>query len=467
MPLPEILAILLVVAVCAMLMAGYPVALTLGGVSLAFALLGVAAGVFQLSLLNALPPRIFGVMSNDVLIAIPLFVFMGVMLERSHVAEDLLETMGRLLGSVTGGLAIAVLIVGVLLAAAKGIVGATTVTMGLIVLPVMLRHGYDPRLAAGTVAATATLAQIFPPATVLVLLGDQMSNAYQAAQLSQGIFSPQSVTVTDLFAGAIIPAFGLVALYLIFLVAVAAIWPHTSPAVPRDPNAPRGAAMVRRLTEVMVAPLALIVAVLGSILGGIATPSESASIGAMGAMLLAARRTGLPVFVRDVLVQVVHKTAQITAMIFLILIGATLFSLVFRGFGGDDMVHRGLSDLPGGAAGAILVVMSAMFLLGFVMDAFEIIFVVVPIVAPALLKMEGINPVWLAVMMAMNLQTSYIHPPLGPTLFFLRGVAPPQITTAHIYVGVIPFVVIQLLALVLLWFLPGLATWLPHKLYGS
>jgi tripartite ATP-independent transporter DctM subunit len=225
--------------------------------------------------------------------------------------------------------------------------------------------------------------------------------------------------------------------------------------------------MVRRLTEVMVAPLALIVAVLGSILGGIATPSESASIGAMGAMLLAARRTGLPVFVRDVLVQVVHKTAQITAMIFLILIGATLFSLVFRGFGGDDMVHRGLSDLPGGAAGAILVVMSAMFLLGFVMDAFEIIFVVVPIVAPALLKMEGINPVWLAVMMAMNLQTSYIHPPLGPTLFFLRGVAPPQITTAHIYVGVIPFVVIQLLALVLLWFLPGLATWLPHKLYGS
>jgi tripartite ATP-independent transporter DctM subunit len=467
MPLPEILAVALVVAVCVALMAGYPVALTLGGVSLAFALLGVVIGVFQMSLLGALPQRIFGVISNDVLIAIPLFVFMGVMLERSHVAEDLLETMGRLLGSVTGGLAIAVVIVGVLLAAAKGIVGATTVTMGLIVLPVMLRHGYDPRLAAGTVAATATLAQIFPPATVLVLLGDQMSNAYQAAQLSKGVFSPQAVTVTDLFAGAIIPAFGLVALYLIFLIGVAAIWPNTSPAVPPQAGTPHGLALMRRLVAVLVAPLALIAAVLGSILGGVATPSESASIGAVGAILLAAHRSGVTAFVRTVIVPVVHKTAQITSMIFLILIGATMFSLVFRGFGGDDMVHRALSDLPGGTAGAVLAVMAAMFLLGFVMDAFEIIFVVVPIVAPALLTMPGVDPVWLAVMMALNLQTSYMHPPLGPTLFYLRGVAPPEITTAHIYVGIIPFVLIQLFALVMLWFLPGLATWLPHRLYGG
>ncbi|HWM46149.1 MAG TPA: TRAP transporter large permease subunit [Xanthobacteraceae bacterium] len=468
MPLQEVLAVVLVVAVCVVLMAGYPVALTLGGVSLAVALAGDLLGVFDLSLLRALPPRIFGVVTNEVLIAIPLFVFMGVMLERSRVAEDLLETMARLFGALTGGLGIAVLFVGVLLAAAKGIVGATTVTMGLIVLPTMLRHGYDPRLAAGTVAATATLAQIFPPATVLVLLGDQMSNAYQAAQLAQGTFAPQAVTVSDLFAGALVPAFGLVALYLVFLIAVAALWPASSPAIPPDPDAPRGLALARRLAEVMVAPLLLVLAVLGSILAGVATPSESAALGAVGAILLAARRAGAKgAWAREVLVPVLHRTCQITSMIFLILIGATLFSLVFRGLGGDDMVDRALTNLPGGTAGAVLTVMLAMFLLGFVMDAFEIIFVVVPIVAPILLTMPGIDPVWLGVMMALNLQTSYMHPPLGPTLFYLRGVAPPQITTMHIYVGIIPFVLIQLAALALLWFVPGLATWLPHALYGG
>ena len=468
MPFPEILAIVMVAAMCAALMAGYPVALTLGGVSLIFAIVGDWFGIFPLSLLLAQPPRVFGVVTNDVLVAIPLFVFMGVMLERSRIAEDLLETMGRLFGKFTGGLAVAVLIVGVLLAAAKGIVGATTVTMGLIVLPTMLRHGYDKRLAAGTVAATATLAQIFPPATVLVLLGDQLSNAYQAAQLAKGVFSPQVVTVSDLFAGAIIPAFGLVFLYLVFLIGVAAIWPKTSPAIPPSPDAPRGAAMARRLAEAMIAPLLLILAVLGSILGGIATPSESASIGAVGAILLALWRGEKKAsWMGEVMVPVIQRTAQIVSMIFLILIGATMFSLVFRGFGGDDMVNRALSDLPGGTAGAVLAVMFALFLLGFVMDAFEIIFVVVPIVAPVLLKMPGVDPVWLGVMMAMNLQMSYIHPPLGPTLFYLRGVAPKEITTADIYIGIIPFVVIQMLALIALWFLPGLATWLPHKLYGG
>ncbi len=468
MPLQELLAIALVAAVCVALMAGYPVALTLAGVSLAFALAGDALGVFQLPLLLALPPRIFGVVTNEVLLAIPLFVFMGVMLERSRVAEDLLETMARLFGTLTGGLAIAVLVVGVLLAAAKGIVGATTVTMGLIVLPTMIRHGYDPRLAAGTVAATATLAQIFPPATVLVLLGDQLSNAYQAAQLAQGIFSPQSVTVSDLFAGAIVPAFGLVSLYFLFLVAVAIFWPETSPAIPPEPGAPHGLALARRLVQVLIAPLLLILAVLGSILGGIATPSESAAIGAVGAIVLAGFRAHAKgTLHREVLVPVLHRTTQITSMIFLILIGATMFSLVFRGLGGDDMVNDALTAMPGGTAGAVLTVMLAMFLLGFVMDAFEIIFVVVPIVAPVLLRMPGVDPVWLGVMMALNLQTSYMHPPLGPTLFYLRGVAPPQITTMHIYVGIIPFVLIQLAALVLLWFLPGLATWLPHRLYAG
>jgi tripartite ATP-independent transporter DctM subunit len=459
----EFLVVAMVVAVCALLLVGYPVALTLAGVSLGFAGLGAASGVMNLALLGALPARIFGVMGNDVLLAIPLFIFMGVMLERSRIAEDLLETMGRLFGALPGGLGFSVIMVGVLLAAAKGVVGATTVTMGLIVLPTMLRHGYDKALAAGTVAATATLAQIFPPATVLVLLGDQLSNSYQAAQLEAGNFAPQTVSVADLFAGAIIPGLVLVLLYLLYLIAVAILLPQKSPAIAPDPAAPRGFALARRLIAVLVAPVALILAVLGSILGGIATPTEAASVGAVGAILLAALRSGAV----GLLMPVMVRTTQITSMIFLILIGATLFSLVFRGLGGDVMVERALTNLPGGVAGATLAVMAALFLLGFVMDAFEIIFVVVPIVAPVLLKMPGVNPVWLGIMMAVNLQTSYMHPPLGPTLFYLRGVAPPEVTTRHIYLGIIPYVLIQLAMLVALWFLPALATWLPHKLYGS
>jgi tripartite ATP-independent transporter DctM subunit len=459
----EFLAVAMVVAVCALLLVGYPVALTLAGVSLGFAGIGAASGVMNLALLGALPARIFGIMSNDVLLAIPLFIFMGVMLERSRIAEDLLETMGRLFGALPGGLGFSVIVVGVLLAAAKGVVGATTVTMGLIVLPTMLRHGYDKALAAGTVAATATLAQIFPPATVLVLLGDQLSNSYQAAQLAQGNFAPQTVSVADLFAGAIIPGLVLVLLYLFYLIGVAIFFPQKSPAIAPDPAAPRGFALARRLIAVLIAPIALILAVLGSILGGIATPTEAASVGAVGAILLAMLRSGPA----GLLMPVMVRTTQITSMIFVILIGATLFSLVFRGLGGDIMVERALTNLPGGVASATLAVMAALFLLGFVMDAFEIIFVVVPIVAPVLLKMPGVDPVWLGIMMAVNLQTSYMHPPLGPTLFYLRGVAPPEVTTRHIYLGIIPYVLIQLAMLVALWFLPALATWLPHKLYGS
>ncbi len=459
----EFLAVAMVVAVCALLLVGYPVALTLAGVSLGFAGIGAASGVMNLALLGALPARIFGVMGNDVLLAIPLFIFMGVMLERSRIAEDLLETMGRLFGALPGGLGFSVIVVGVLLAAAKGVVGATTVTMGLIVLPTMLRHGYDKALAAGTVAATATLAQIFPPATVLVLLGDQLSNSYQAAQLEEGNFAPQTVSVADLFAGAIIPGLVLVLLYLLYLIGIAIFFPQKSPAIAPDPDAPRGFALARRLIAVLIAPIALILAVLGSILGGIATPTEAASVGAVGAIFLAAFRSGAA----GLLMPVMVRTTQITSMIFVILIGATLFSLVFRGLGGDTMVERALTNLPGGVAGATLAVMAALFLLGFVMDAFEIIFVVVPIVAPVLLKMPGVDPVWLGIMMAVNLQTSYMHPPLGPTLFYLRGVAPPEVTTRHIYLGIIPYVLIQLAMLVALWFLPALATWLPHRLYGS
>ena len=521
MPLPEFLAILMVVAVCGLLMAGYPVALTLGGVSLGFALAAHLAGAMDIGLLYALPQRIFGVMTNTVLLAIPLFIFMGVMLERSRIAEDLLETMGRLFGSLPGGLGISVVLVGVLLAAAKGVVGATVVTIALITLPTMLRHGYDTRIAAGTVAATATLAQILPPATVLVLLGDQLNNSYQAAQLAKGIFAPNSLSVSDLFAGAIVPGLTLVLLYISFLVAVAFLSPRCVPPIPPDPVAPKGLALFRQVAKAMLAPVLLIVVVLGSILIGLATPTEAAAVGAVGAILLAALgvkgalhwpvtlsiaafaalmalraladirvghglafgvvaavilmamlAAGLLLALRQVwhagyLEATITRTTQMTSMIFVILIGATLFSLVFRGLGGDGMVHRALSNLPGGAAGAILAVMLAMFLLGFVMDAFEIIFVVVPIVAPPLLQMDGVDPVWLGILMAVNLQTSYMHPPLGPTLFFLRGVAPPEITTRHIYVGIIPFVLIQLCALVALWFAPGLATWLPRMLYGG
>jgi TRAP-type mannitol/chloroaromatic compound transport system permease large subunit len=465
-------------------------------------------------LIGALPQRIYGIMTNEVLLAIPLFVFMGVMLERSRIAEDLLEAMGRLFGSLTGGLGISVALVGTLLAAAKGVVGATTVTMGLITLPTMLRHGYDKRLAAGTVAATATLAQIMPPATVLVVLGDQLNNSYQSAQLAKGTFAPNSLSLGDLFAGAIIPALMLVGLYLLYLIAIAIWRPHLSPAIAPDGSARKGRALVRELSEALFAPVLLIVAVLGSILGGLATPTESAAIGAFGALLLTARKINRAgswpilacalalvlililralhieqsgraimgalaavvaagaLFAADrvwragILTSVMTKTTQISAMIFTILIGATLFSLVFRGLGGDDLVHRGLGDLSGGPGAAILIVMVALFLLGFVMDVFEIVFVVVPIVAPVLLALPGISPVWLGIMIAINLQTSFMHPPLGPTLFYLRGVAPREISTMDIYLGIVPFVLIQLLALVLLWFVPSLATWLPSALYG-
>ena len=455
MSLPELFSVLLVVAAVAALLVGYPVALTLAGVSLAFAMLGDALGLMNLAILGALPQRIYGVMTNDVLLALPMFIFMGVMLEQSRIAEELLERVGRLFGPLRGGLGYAVVLVGALLAASTGLIGATAVTMGLIMLPSMLRHGYDPRLAAGTGAAAATLAQIVPPSTVLIQLGDQINIAYQSAQLAKGSFAPDVVSVGDLFAGALGPSLLLVALYLSYIAVVAWLKPVSAPAAPTG-ETPKGG-----LLDVLLAPVVLIVAVLGSILVGIATPTEAASVGAVGSILLAWRRAPLWPMLRPV----AEKTAQITAMIFLILIGATLFSLVFRALGGDDMVSRALTDLPGGANGAVLIVMLSVFLLGFVMDAFEIIFVVIPIVAPALLMLPGVDPVWLGIMIAVNLQTSYMHPPLGPTLFFLRGVAPPEVTTRHIYVGIIPFVAIQLVALVVLWFWPALATALPHAFY--
>jgi len=447
---------LFLVAVAA-IMAGFPVAFTLGGTALLFALIGHLAGAFDSAFLHALPNRLFGIMTNPTLVAVPVFVFMGATLERSGIATDLLENIDRLFRRIPGGLGIGVLLVGMLLAASTGIVGATVVTMGLLSLPTMLKQGYDPRLACGTICAAGTLGQIIPPSIVLVLLGDVLSNAFQRAQLQQGIFSPETVSVGDLFVAALIPGLLLVGMYMIWIVAVARLHPRMAPPVADD-----GAQInLRTALGSSLPPLLLVVAVLGSIMGGLATPTEAASVGAMGALVLAALRRRLT---RQNLEAVMQSTVRVTSMVFLILIGAALFSLVFRGFGGDAVVHRVLSGLPGGAVGAMLVVMLVMFLLGFVLDFIEITFVVVPMVAPVLLEM-GLSPVWLGIMLAINLQTSFLTPPFGFALFYLRGVAPKQVATGAIYAGVAPFIVIQLLALAALAVWPGLATWLPRLVY--
>jgi tripartite ATP-independent transporter DctM subunit len=456
----EWLSLALFALIIAALLAGYPVAFTLAGVSLGFAALCSVFGAFDVAYLEALPSRLFGTMQNQSLVAVPLFIFMGLVLERARIADELLETLGKLFGHGRGGLAIAVVVVGALLAASTGIVGATVVTMGLLSLPAMLKSGYDPRIATGTICAAGTLGQVIPPSIILVLLGDVLSSAYQQAQLRAGNFAPESVSVGDLFAGAMIPGLVLVAFYVAYLLAVAWLQPQRLPA---PPAAPADAAqhMRRRILHALFAPLALIVAVLGSIVGGYATPTEAAAVGAAGALLLALARRSLPL---ARLREVMQGTVRLTSMVFVILVGASVFSLVFRGFGGDVLVHDVLSSLPGGAVGALLVVMLAMFLLGFIIDFIEITYIVVPVVAPVLLAM-GMDPVWLGVMIAVNLQTSFLTPPFGFALFYLRGVAPASVRTTHIYRGVVPFVVLQLAMLVVLWFWPRLATWLPDLIY--
>ena len=454
------MALVMFASVFVVLLAGYPVAFSLAGTALGFALAGQLMGNFDVVFLQALPNRLFGIMTNMTLVAVPMFVFMGVMLERSRVAENLLETMTALFGSLRGGLGISVMLVGMLLAASTGIVGATVVTMGLLSLPTMLRHGYDPKIAAGAICASGTLGQIIPPSIVLVLLGDVLSSAYSQAQLDQGIYAPKTVSVGDLFAGALIPGLLLVALYLAYLLVVAAKRPHSMPAYHQDSAEPVSGL---RALQALLPPLLLILAVLGSILGGLATPTEAASVGAVGAMLLAVARRRFNI---KILRDVVRNTLEVSSMVFLILIGASVFSLVFRGFGGDELVEELLTQLPGGVFGAMLVVMLVMFLLGFVLDFIEITFVVVPIVGPILLAM-GLDPVWLGIMIAINLQTSFLTPPFGFALFYLRGVAPDSVTTGDIYRGVMPFIGIQLVMLGLLAAWPVLATWLPGLVYGS
>jgi tripartite ATP-independent transporter DctM subunit len=455
----EWVAAALFITVIVVLLAGFPVAFTLGGTALIFAGIGILAGTFNEALLLGLPNRVFGIMFNETLVAVPLFVFMGVTLERARIAEELLETLSALFGSLRGGLGVSVTLVGMLLAASTGIVGATVVTMGLLSLPTMLKRGYSPEVAAGTICASGTLGQIIPPSIILVMLGDVMTTAYQQAQLEMGVFSPKTVSVGDLFAGALIPGLLLVLLYVVYILAIALLRPNSMPAHQREDTE---GVSVGRVLKALAPPLVLIFAVLGSIIAGLATPTEAAGVGGMGALLLAILRRELDLGrLRDIM----RSTLRISSMVFLILIGASIFSLVFRGYGGDDGVRAILEALPGGVVGAVIVVMLVMFLLGFVLDFIEITFVVVPIVGPVLLAM-GLDPVWLGIMIALNLQTSFLTPPFGFALFYLRGVAPPSVTTANIYRGAVPFVAIQVFALLLLAAFPDLATWLPQKIYG-
>ena len=440
------------------LIAGYPVALTLAGVALIFALIGTIFGIFNPSDLGFAAGRLFGLVTNQTLIAIPLFVFMGITLEKTKIAESLLSDLSSLFGQSRSGLAVTVILVGALMAASTGIVGATVVTMSLMALPVMLKTGYDARLATGTISATGTLGQIIPPSIALVLLGDVLSNAYQQAQLSQGIFAPKSVSVGDLFAGAIVPGLCLVILYLIYV--------YTNILLSKskiDSNQASDQKFnILSLLASLAPPLLLIFAVLGSIILGYATPTEAAGIGAAGALLIGIATKRLEF---STIKAISESTLSTTGMVFFILIGASIFSLVFRGFGGDEQIQGVFDAMPGGVTTALVVVMVVIFLLGFILDFIEITFVVVPIVGPVLLAM-GVDPIWLGVVIAINLQTSFLTPPFGFALFYLRGVAPSSIETKDIYLGALPFVGLQILILILLFIYPSIATWLPARLYG-
>ncbi|MBE0547088.1 MAG: TRAP transporter large permease subunit [Rubrivivax sp.] len=456
----EILAVLMFVGVIGTLLIGFPVAFSLAGTSLIFGLIGWQLNTFDPTNLGALASRYVGFMTNEVLVAVPLFIFMGVMLERSKIAEELLTTMGRVFGKLRGGLGLSVILVGALLAASTGVVGATVVTMGLISLPAMLRAGYDPKLACGVICASGTLGQIVPPSTVLIFMGDMLAGINAQVQMAKGNFAPSPVSVGDLFAGAMLPSLVLVALYTLFVIGKAIFDPKSCPAVPT--TVVERAALGRDVVTTLLPPLLLIVTVLGSILAGIATPTESASVGAMGAIVLAAAKRRLSfATLRDVTV----STATITSMVFVILLGAAVFSIVFRMMGGDNLVHEMLSNLPGGEIGALIAVMAVMFVLGFILDTFEIIFIVIPITAPVLLNL-GVDPVWLGVLVGVNLQTSFLTPPFGFSLFYLRGVAPASVRTAQIYRGALPFVVLQVIAIAILLSFPALATWLPRVIFS-
>ena len=437
----EIIPILLIVLICAALLLGYPVAFTLAGTSILFALLGVTMDFFDPNLFKTLPMRIFGIMNNQTLLAVPLFVFMGVILERSGIAAKMLRDMAIVFKNTNSGLSISIIIVGALLAASTGIVGATVVTMGLMSLPAMLKQGYDKDFAAGLVSSTGTLGQIIPPSIALVLLGDVMSNAYQRAQNNMGIFSQETVSVGDLFVGAIVPGIMIIVGYLIYTVVVnrkKEFFPIKE--IGGEAN----------ILKTLLPPAILIFVVLGSIIAGIATPTEAAGVGAFGALIIAWLNGSANL---ELLKVTSYKAATVTTMIFTILIGASIFSLIFRGVGGDLLVDQIFEMMPGGKYTALFFILFAIFLFGFILDFIEICYVIIPLVAPPLLMM-GFDPVWLGILMAINLQTSFLTPPFGFSLFYLRGVADESIKTTDIYKGVVPFILIQLAVLLIVIIFP-------------
>jgi len=439
----EYLAGWMFLALTVLLMAGFPVTFTLMGTALCFGLIGFGWDFF-----NLLPLRIWGNMGNVTLLAVPLFVFMGVMLERSGLAEELLDTMGLLFGRLRGGLAVSVVIVGALLGASTGIVGATVVTMGLLAVPTMLRRGYQKELATGTVSASGTLGQIIPPSIVLVLIGDIVG-----------------VSVGELFIGAVIPGLLLVGLFIVYILLAAIFRPKTAPAIPKAELAAISARqMAGRVLRALIPPLFLMVAVLGSIFAGIASPTEAAAVGAVGATLLTVINKK---FSMTILREVMHTTVRLTCMVFIILCGAAAFGLVFRGLGGDHLVRSFLGAIAHQYSHnmVLAIVMLLIFFIGFFLDFIEITFIHVPVLAPIMIEF-GYDPVWFCILLAVNLQTSFLTPPFGFSLFYLKAVTPPEVTTGHIYRGIIPFVLFQLIGLAMVVFFPKLATWLPRLVFG-
>ena len=455
---PEILAIVMFVTTLGLLLFGFPVAFTLAGTALLFGFLGDALEIFNFRMLGFFPQRIFGTMINEPLVAVPLFIFMGIMLEKTKIAAGLLHSIGELFGTTKGGLGIGVVIVGMLLAASTGIVGATVVTMGMLSLPSMMKAGYDQKIATGTICAAGTLGQIIPPSIVLVLLATILQGANEEAAMLVGNLAPDPVTAIDLFAGAILPGLMLVVLFIIFIFIHARINPLSCPPV--ETTKSRTEIYIEAAKSV-VPPITLIVLVLGSILFGIATPTESASVGAVGAAIIALLKGELNF---KNIKETALGTVKLSSFVFVILIGASMFSLVFRGFGGDEMIEHFLGTLPGGLYAALILVMIVIFLLGFFLDYIEIIFVIVPLVGPILIA-NGADPLWLGILISLNLQTSFLTPPFGFSLFFLRGVAPSSIKTRNMYKGVIPFIGIQVLAILIVGFYPEIATWLPNKMF--
>ena len=452
---------LLLIAVFAGILIGIPVFIALSGISLLVAVFGATIGVFDLQILSTVPARLFGVITNTTLLAVPLFVLMGVILQQSDIAKDLLRTLERMTHRLNGGLAVSVLLVGGILAASTGIVGATVVTLGLLVLPTMLRLGYDKSLSMGLIAATGTLGQIIPPSIALVILGDVLSSSYQQAQLSQGIFNPDTVSIGHLFFGAVGPGVLLLVSYIAYVLIRGALQPQAMPHQQADTaSAIDMSSIYRDFALYVVPPLGLMVVILGSILSGLATPTEAAGVGVVAAILICWSKGKLNV---NMLRASSEKTVEICGMIFAILMAATIFSLVFRGYGGDEVIGGFVHELQSPYM-ALLLVMTIIFVLGFFLDFIEIVFVVLPILCPPLLA-QGIDPVWLGVLVALNLQTSFITPPFGFALFYLRGVAPESYQTKHIYAGAIPFVLIQLLVLATVVAVPELATWIPDQLF--